>query len=72
MPKIRLDLDKCIACGKCIVIDPENFDYDMENLKTLMKGGSRAGETWEKETEITGTLTEARAMCPTEAIEMGE
>lgn len=72
MPKIRLDLDKCISCGKCIVIDPENFDYDMENLKTLVKGGSRFGEAWEKEAEITGILAEAREMCPTEAIEIGE
>lgn len=72
MSKIRLDLDKCISCGKCIVIDPENFDYDMENLKTLIKGGSRSGEVWEKDGGVTEITAEAKSMCPTEAIELGE
>lgn len=72
MPKVRLDLDKCISCGKCVAIDPDNFDYDMENLKTLIKGGTRTGELWEKEAELTENLSESKSFCPTEAIEIGE
>ena len=39
--KLNVDQEKCIGCGACVAIAPENFDFDEDMLAKLetAKGG---------------------------------
>ena len=34
--KVILDQEKCIACGACVAIAPENFDFDESGLSKVI------------------------------------
>lgn len=57
--KIEHDLDKCIGCGVCVSLCPENW---------VMKGG----KSYPKKTELDdlGCNKEAADACPTQAIKI--
>ena len=57
MSQVKLDQDKCIGCGACVAIAPENFDFD-GGLSKLV------GE------EVTANTVEAMEACPVSAIEV--
>ncbi len=51
MAKVTLDLDKCVACGRCVDVCPEIFETDMNTLKVAIVGGTRGGDIWSGETQ---------------------
>lgn len=55
MSKVILDQDKCIGCGACVAIDPENFDFEDRLSKVI-------NDT------ATPTAKDAEEACPTGAI----
>ncbi len=58
--KVRVDQDLCIACGACIDLAPNIFDWDDEGLAHVI-----VDEVPEEEEEL---AQEAMELCPTEAI----
>ena len=58
--KVKLDQDKCIACGACVAICPENFGFDASGLSAVIN---------EEPTEKT---IDAKEACPVYAIEIVE
>lgn len=56
MSKVMVDQEKCIGCGACVAIDPENFDFNEEGLSTVVKE------------EANDKAKEAEEACPTFAI----
>ena len=58
--RVKVIEDKCIGCGACVAIAPENFDFNKEGLSTVI------GE------EITEKTVEAKEACPVYAIEIDE
>lgn len=36
MAKVILSEDKCIGCGACVAISPENFDFNDEGLSKVI------------------------------------
>jgi len=58
--KVRVDPDLCIACGACISLAPEIFDWDEEGkAKAIME---------EVPPDEESVVREAVETCPTEAI----
>ena len=55
MKKVVLDQEKCIGCGACVAIAPDNFDFE-ENLSKLVND------------EVTESSVEAAEACPVCAI----
>lgn len=60
MMKVFVDPDLCIACGACIDVAPEIFDYDDEGLSHAI-----VDEVPEDQEDL---AREAIDICPTEAI----
>jgi len=60
--KILHDREKCIGCGTCVALCPENWEFDDE------------GKVKPKKTEIDeiGCNKEAKESCPVEAIKIEE
>ena len=58
--KIKVLEDKCIGCGACVAIAPENFGFNEKGLSSVI------GE------EITEKTIEAKEACPVYAIETVE
>lgn len=54
--KLSVDQDKCIGCGACVAISPENFDFNDDGLSVV------------KNEEITEKTMDAVEACPTFAI----
>ena len=54
--KVKVDKDKCIGCGACTAIAPDNFEFDDDGLAKVIKE------------EITDEVITAKESCPTEAI----
>ena len=57
---IKVDETKCIGCGACVAIAPENFDFNDAGLSKVV------GQN------VTDTTNEAVASCPVGAIEVSE
>lgn len=36
MSIVKVDQEKCIGCGACVAIDPENFDFNDEGISTVI------------------------------------
>ncbi len=34
--KLKVDQDKCIACGACVAIAPNNFDFNDDGLSSVI------------------------------------
>ncbi len=68
--KIIFDKNKCMGCGLCANLDPENFGYE-DGKATLIGGVDKGLEIFEKDVanikEETKTAAEA---CPVLAIEI--
>lgn len=58
--KINVLQDKCIGCGACVAIAPENFDFNENGLSSVI------------EEKITEQTIEAKEACPVYAIEIEE
>lgn len=58
--KVKVDQDKCIACGACVAIAPENFDFNEEGLSTVINE------------EVTDNARSALEACPVYAISIDE
>ncbi len=58
--KLRVDQDKCIACGACVAIAPNNFDFNDDGLSTVIGDG------------ITDETRNAIDACPVYAIAIEE
>lgn len=61
--KVNVDREKCIGCGNCVSVCPENF--------YLKEGKAEAKKEIINETEYDSNL-EAAEMCPVEAISIEE
>jgi ferredoxin len=68
MAKITLDLDKCVACGKCVETCPDTFETDMSTLKVAIVQGKKEGDIWMKEIENTECAKKAAEGCMMQAI----
>lgn len=54
--KLSVDQEKCIGCGACVAISPENFDFNEDGLSFV------------KSEEITEKTISAKEACPVYAI----
>lgn len=59
--KVRVDAELCIACGACISLVPEVYDWDED--------GKAQAIDEEVSTDLEDETREALESCPTEAIE---
>ena len=59
--RVRVDKDKCIACGACVAIAPEIFEFAED-------GKSEAKIEVIEEPNLIEKAKEARDACPTGAI----
>ena len=57
---IKVDETKCIGCGACVAIAPENFDFNDAGLSKVV------GEN------VTDSTKEAATSCPVGAISVDE
>ena len=53
---VKVDETKCIGCGACVSIAPENFDFNEAGLSQVIKD------------EVNDTVKEAIDACPVGAI----
>lgn len=60
MSIVKVDQSKCIGCGACVAIDPDNFDFNDDGLSVVIKE------------EATETAKEAEEACPVFAIDVVE
>lgn len=58
MSSIKVNEEKCIGCGACVAIAPENFDFNDEGL-SVVKGDN-----------VTEEAVSAMEACPVCAIEI--
>ncbi len=58
MEKVHVDKDLCIACGSCVAICPDNFEFGEDNLAEA------------KTEEVTDDVRDAASACPTSAIKI--
>jgi len=58
MSKIKIDSTKCIGCGTCVIIEPDNFELDPKTSLAKVKLSAEI-------TEKTETAVES---CPVSAI----
>ncbi len=54
--KLNVNQEKCIGCGACVAIAPENFDFDEEGLSKVISD------------EVTEKTKSAEEACPVYAI----
>ncbi len=57
---VKVDESKCIGCGACVSIAPENFDFNESGLSVVKKD------------EVNESVNEAKDACPVGAIEVNE
>ncbi len=68
--KIIYDKNKCMGCGLCSNLDPENFGYE-EGKATLVNGTEKSAGIFEKAIEEAKEETKTAAeACPVMAIEI--
>lgn len=60
MKKVEVNKDACVACGACIRIDAEHFDWDDDGFSHVISEENLDSEA----------LQEAVTSCPTNAILM--
>ena len=53
---MKVDSDKCVGCGACVSIAPENFKFNDEGKSVVINDS------------ITDEAQEAKEMCPVDAI----
>lgn len=58
--KVNVDQDKCIGCGACVSISPENFDFNEDGLSVAISD------------EVTEKTINAKEACPVYAINVSE
>lgn len=59
---VIVDLDKCTACGACVLECPEVFDQDDEGIVVLLEDGLPAA--------LSDSVEEAADACPSAVIEV--
>lgn len=59
--KVKVDPELCIACGSCVSLVPEVYDWDDD--------GKAQAIDEEVSTDLEDEVREALESCPTEAIE---
>ncbi len=59
--KVKVIQDKCIGCGRCVIIAPNTFELDLKTGKSKVK--NIRGDSEEK-------IKEAEENCPVNAIEI--
>ena len=67
--KIEYPRPECIGCGACAAVSPDYWEM-MDDGKSSIKGGKKAGENEEKEIEEKDLATnkEAAESCPVDII----
>lgn len=67
--KIEYNRPECIGCGACAAVSPDYWEM-MDDGKSSIKGGKKAGENEEKEIEEKDLATnkEAAESCPVDVI----
>lgn len=60
MEKVYVEKDLCIACGSCVAMCPEHFEFDDDNLAKAINE------------EVNEEVKDAANACPTEAIKIEE
>ncbi len=60
MEKVYVDKDLCIACGACVGMYPEHFEFGDDNLAQT------------KNEEVNDEVRDAATACPTGAIKIEE
>lgn len=60
--KAIVDRDACISCGLCVSVCPEVFEFDDEDISTVIQDPV--------ETENEDCAREAEDGCPTDAIHL--
>ena len=72
--RVIIDKDACIGDGICISICPEVFEFDDEGKARIVKKYREEGKEYtgliEATEDLENSLTQAEAMCPTQAIKL--
>ena len=63
MPRIVIDLEKCLQSGQCAYLQPELFDVNEDGIPTAL-----VGET--ADAVLIAKAGEAIEMCPSQAISL--
>jgi len=58
MEKVKVDSERCIRCGACVAVAPDNFEYGEDGESTVVNP------------EVTEEVRQAVDMCPVSAIEV--
>ncbi|MDD3887884.1 MAG: ferredoxin [Patescibacteria group bacterium] len=61
--KIEVDQEKCISCGACTTICPDNFELKGEDNKSFPKNS---------ELDVIGCSQEAADACPVQCIKISK
>ena len=67
--KIILDRSKCIGCGSCAAVCPQQFEM-ADDGKSRLKDSKKSGENEELETEEPGCAKDAVEVCPVQIIKV--
>ena len=62
MSIVKVNQEKCIGCGACVAIDPENFDFNDDGISTVIK---------EEASEQAKEAEEACPVCAIDIVEIG-
>lgn len=63
--KIRIDYDRCMAAGACVVAAPTVFDQDEEDGRVILLDTA-------PDEKLLGQVLEAARLCPARIIEVDE
>jgi len=68
---------KCIGCGACVAVSPENWEMTAEDCKSDIKNPTRKiekkeGLQEELDVDEVGTNKDAKEACPVECIHITE
>ena len=63
MPKLTIDMDKCLSSGQCAYLQPDLFDVNEEGIPTVLIDAI-------DDEALTEKAREAIEMCPSQAISL--
>jgi ferredoxin len=71
--EIRQELEKCIGCGACVAVDPDNWDFDDKKNKAVLKKAKKDSDgTFFVLVDSLGKAKDAKDSCPVQCIHVKE
>lgn len=70
--KVICEIEKCIGCGGCAAVCPENWELGDDGKTKLIGGAINSEGNWEKEIQEPGCHKDAVEGCPAQCIHIKE